>query len=326
MDIKSLEITRLDKTDGVPTSLIILQHGLHGTLNDYDNFLNILLGYDFTVPTIVLRPRTNGGFWPTMGGVKECSERMVAEVEIVLKAFPSLRQYSIVGHSLGGVIARHSIKKISALGYQLKPIDFIAVSSPFLGVRRPRRTVFNSVFHKFAPLIAGQTGKELLMEDDDPNIMLELTKGDYLSSLRQFKRRAAYGNVFNDMQVPYCTSLFSSHRNPFRGKNAKRVVFLEGNSNIIDMEQSEFRLHPSSNELELTFASDERKRQVLLSMVNNLNSLQWEKFACRIDVPFMAHVQIIFQNRFIPSGKDATKHICARLKEGLSATTPSSRL
>ena len=77
-------------------------------------------------------------------------------------------------------------------------VDLFLVASPCIGVRRPGSfftSPFNATFKFGAPIIAGTTGTELLINDED-KIVYKMSKAKYTKVLEKFNRRVLYGNVF----------------------------------------------------------------------------------------------------------------------------------
>lgn len=236
--------------DVKPIACIFLIHGLHGSENDFDNFVKILkreypnknenMEKDDgkllkAPPTIILRSTLNRGMLPTMQGVEECALRAVAEITQCLKLRPSIKYLTVVGHSFGGLIARNMLEKlfssdpipsnnnnnnnIKKMKHPMEDeeeeevvvqdkmndimknvtlVDLFLVASPCIGVRRPGSfftSPFNATFKFGAPIIAGTTGTELLINDED-KIVYKMSKAKYTKVLEKFNRRVLYGNVF----------------------------------------------------------------------------------------------------------------------------------
>lgn len=162
---------------------------------------------------------------------------------------------SFIGHSLGGLIQTYAIAYIQkhSPGFfdVIKPINFIAMASPMLGLSNE-----NPMYVKFALDfgLVGRTGQDLGLtwrpptiarngwasmlssfsgnnaqepKPDDPRakpLLRILPTGPAHQVLKQFRNRTLYSNVVNDGIVPLRTSclLFLDWRGLGRVENARR--------------------------------------------------------------------------------------------------------
>jgi Putative serine esterase (DUF676) len=162
---------------------------------------------------------------------------------------------SFVGHSLGGLTQTYAIayiKKHSPEFFnKIKPINFIAMASPFLGLSNE-----NPIYVKFALDfgLVGRTGqdlgltwrpptvvrsgwgamigglgseKEKIKSEADPGakpLLRVLPTGPAHAALKLFRNRSVYSNVVNDGIVPLRTSclLFLDWRGLGRVEKARR--------------------------------------------------------------------------------------------------------
>ncbi|KAF1974919.1 DUF676-domain-containing protein [Bimuria novae-zelandiae CBS 107.79] len=168
---------------------------------------------------------------------------------------------SFVGHSLGGVVQTYAIAYIHKHSPQffenIKPINFIAMASPFLGLSNE-----NPMYVKFALDfgLVGRTGQDLGLtwraptlarsgwsamvsglggqsqsqhNQDDPGskpLLRILPSGPAHQVLRMFRNRTLYSNVVNDGIVPLRTSclLFLDWRGLDKVEKARRENGLIG--------------------------------------------------------------------------------------------------
>jgi pimeloyl-ACP methyl ester carboxylesterase len=76
-------------------------------------------------------------FVKTFDGIDVCGDRLAEEIKQVVRERPSLRSISIVGHSLGGLIARYALGTLyceeTGTMYGLRPRHFATIVSPHLG-------------------------------------------------------------------------------------------------------------------------------------------------------------------------------------------------
>lgn len=168
---------------------------------------------------------------------------------------------SFIGHSLGGVVQTYAIAYIHKHSPQffenIKPINFIAMASPFLGLSNE-----NPMYVKFALDfgLVGRTGQDLGLtwrpptiarsgwtamvsglgaqnqrehHQEDPGakpLLRILPSGPAHVVLRMFRNRTVYSNVVNDGIVPLRTSclLFLDWRGLGRVEKARRENGLIG--------------------------------------------------------------------------------------------------
>ena len=75
--------------------------------------------------------------YSTFDGIDACGERLAAEIRVVLAKHPSLREISLFGHSLGGLIARYAAGRLydpaTGLIAGLRPRHYVSIASPHLG-------------------------------------------------------------------------------------------------------------------------------------------------------------------------------------------------
>ncbi|KAI0392122.1 putative serine esterase-domain-containing protein [Xylariaceae sp. FL0594] len=169
---------------------------------------------------------------------------------------------SLIGHSLGGLVQTYAIAYIQKHSPQffdlIRPINFIALSSPFLGLSNE-----NPLYVKFAldfglvgrtgqdvgltwraPTIArsgwgalvgtlGETAHKKVMGESQPEskpLLRILPTGPAHVALKKFRNRTVYSNVVNDGIVPLRTSclLFLDWQGLDRVEKARREAGLVG--------------------------------------------------------------------------------------------------
>lgn len=167
-----------------------------------------------------------------------------------------ITQISFIGHSLGGLVQTYAVAYIQKHSPQffslIKPINFIAMASPFLGLNHE-----NPMYVKFALDfgLVGRTGQDLgltwraptiarngwgaivsnLGENAHKKVMGEpqpeskpllriLPTGPAHKALKKFRNRTVYSNVVNDGIVPLRTSclLFLDWQGLGRVEKARR--------------------------------------------------------------------------------------------------------
>ncbi|OAG07875.1 DUF676-domain-containing protein [Paraphaeosphaeria sporulosa] len=197
---------------------------------------------------------------------------------------------SFVGHSLGGVVQTYAIayiyKHSPEFFEKIKPINFIAMASPFLGLSNE-----NPMYVKFALDfgLVGRTGQDLGLtwraptlarsgwtamvsglggqsqsqqKQDDPGskpLLRILPSGPAHVVLRMFRNRTVYSNVVNDGIVPLRTSclLFLDWRGLGKVEKARRENGLVGTVAAWGFGQL-IGSNTSPNPSRVTFSSDDQ--------------------------------------------------------------------
>jgi hypothetical protein len=95
----------------------------------------------------------------------------------------------------------------------LRPVSFITVATPHLGVRRFLAVPVPDRLHFAAPFFLGKTGDDLFIRPESGGegpLLLRMTQEEvFMAPLKAFKHRRAYGNVKEDLLVPMGTALFT---------------------------------------------------------------------------------------------------------------------
>ena len=158
----------------------------------------------------------------TYDGIDLGGERVAKETEEELarleKAGRKVTKLSFVGYSLGGLIARYCIGLLYSRGWfdRLKPVNFTAFASPFLGVRTPYRGYHSSFWNAFGGRTLSASGQQLFIMDtfrDTGRPLLSiLTEPNsiFIKALSLFKNRALYANIINDRSAPFFTTAISA--------------------------------------------------------------------------------------------------------------------
>jgi hypothetical protein len=191
---------------------------------------------------ILVAKRNSGSF--TYDGIELGGERVCLEIEEELESVKSkggsIKKLSIVGYSLGGLVARYAIGLLFARGVldNLECMNFTAFASPFLGVRTPLRGWANQIWNVLGArtlAMSGRqlfgidkfrdTGKPLLAVLADPNSI-------FMSGLAKFKRHTLYSNIVNDRSAVYYTTGISK-TDPYTDLSKVNVHFLKGWQDVI---------------------------------------------------------------------------------------------
>lgn len=215
LDLWNLPVLQPNK----PKHLVILTHGLHSNASadmlylkeQIDRVVDLRKSHD---EDIVVKAFF-GNIGKTERGIKYLGSR-VAEYIIDLITENDLlndgkvEKISFIGHSLGGCVQTFAIAylKINFPWFfdKIKPVNFITLASPLLGVVNENPKVVEWVL--LAGFV-GKSGQELglkVVENDSKPLLLLLPTGPTHEVLKQFKRRTIYANAINDGIVPLRTS------------------------------------------------------------------------------------------------------------------------
>lgn len=137
----------------------------------------------------------------TYDGIDLCGKRVSLEIEAELKQ-EKVTKLSVVGYSLGGLIARYAIGILYSKGYfsTLEPVNFVTFCTPHVGV-----LAHGPVFNTIVPFLLARTGRQLFLQDKCLEQMSQ-PGSVFFKGLKLFKNRALYGNIVNDKRTNWWTS------------------------------------------------------------------------------------------------------------------------
>jgi hypothetical protein len=84
----------------------------------------------------------------------------------------------------------------------MKPDTFLAIASPFLGVRGYTYLPLPRFVERLIAFMIADTGRDLFLTDEDPLLYTMSTDEEYLRPLRAFTSRKLYAALSNDFMVP----------------------------------------------------------------------------------------------------------------------------
>ena len=125
-----------------------------------------------------------------------------------------IRKLSVVGYSLGGLVARYAIGLLYHKGYfeRIKPMTFTTFATPHLGVRTPSKGYPNHLWNVLGARTLSTSGRQLFTIDDfretGRSILDVMTDPSsvFMHALAQFERRTLYTNIVNDRSAVYYTT------------------------------------------------------------------------------------------------------------------------
>ncbi|KAM0719581.1 hypothetical protein Q7P37_003711 [Cladosporium fusiforme] len=218
--------------------LCVLVHGLWGKPLHLNHLKDTILEEHNDGRLYVLVPHSNSEYL-TYDGIELGAERITNEIEQKVEELEKdgakLSKISIIGYSLGGLIARYAIGLLYKNGLfdKLQPTNFTTFATPHLGVRTPTigygghvwnalgsKTLSTSGAQMFLADSFRDTGKPLLSVLAEPNSI-------FIQGLRLFKNKSVYANTTNDRSVPYYTAGIS-RTDPFVDLDAINVHYEDG--------------------------------------------------------------------------------------------------
>ncbi|AEO62466.1 uncharacterized protein THITE_2106661 [Thermothielavioides terrestris NRRL 8126] len=223
--------------------LCVLVHGLWGNPDHMRSAAKALRDRFPPEQVYILVAKRNSGYF-TYDGIELGGERVCLEIEEELEKIRSggghIKKLSVVGYSLGGLVARYAIGLLFARGVldELECMNFTAFASPFLGVRTPLKGWANQLFNVLGArtlAMSGRqlfgidrfrdTGKPLLAVLADPNSI-------FMSGLARFKRHTLYANIINDRSAVFYTTGISK-TDPYADLSKVTVHYLPGWEDVI---------------------------------------------------------------------------------------------
>jgi hypothetical protein len=125
-----------------------------------------------------------------------------------------IKKLSVVGYSLGGLVARYAIGLLYHKGYfeTIKPMTFTTFATPHLGVRTPSKGYPNHLWNVLGARTLSTSGRQLFTIDDfretGRSILDVMTDPSsvFMHALAQFERRTLYTNIINDRSAVYYTT------------------------------------------------------------------------------------------------------------------------
>ena len=181
----------------------------------------------------VLVSKTNSDTF-TYDGIDLGAERVTQEIIEVLEEKDSkITKLSIVGYSLGGLIARYTIGLLYSKRWfeRVKPINFTTFATPHLGVKTPLLGIRYKLFNLLGSRTLSTSGRQLFTVDsfrdtDRPILSILADPGSiFMLALAQFGHRVLYANIINDRSAPYYTTSISV-TDPYTDLDAVSINYL----------------------------------------------------------------------------------------------------
>jgi Putative serine esterase (DUF676) len=192
---------------------------------------------------IVLAVKQNAGSY-TYDGIEIGSERVAKEIEETLDQLArdgfQIRKLSMVGYSLGGLVARYALGLLHSRGWfeKIRPVNFTTFASPHLGVRTPLRGYANHIWNVLGARTLCMSGRQLFMIDkfrDTGRPLLSVLADPhsiFIHALKKFENRSLYANIVNDRSAVFYTTGISRF-DPFSQMDKLDLNFVKGYENVV---------------------------------------------------------------------------------------------
>ena len=120
-----------------PTHLFVLLHGFSGNPSHVEA-LGEAIARRFGSSALLMRPSCNQNT-ASLDGIDQCACRVLRELRRLVADTASLRTLSLVGYSMGGLVARYLsgallLEELPFLG--LSPLNLVTFATPHLGAER----------------------------------------------------------------------------------------------------------------------------------------------------------------------------------------------
>lgn len=251
-----------------PVHLVTVLHGLWGAPQHVNYIVESVTrqaaaatrtgkdrGHTPATKVVVLAPSTNAeSFAHTYDGIDVCADRVLAEIDAECKRIttedPSARiaKFSIVGYSLGGLIARFVLGLLDSrqpsFFDQVEPVHFATFASPAIGIPH-YETFWSGTFRFLGSRLLSRTGNQLYERDrflperftengntpeqdrcktglgrylprgkEKAEPLLKIMadpRYSFYQALLKFKHVDVFANTVNDRTVPFPTGAFEAH-------------------------------------------------------------------------------------------------------------------
>jgi Putative serine esterase (DUF676) len=201
---------------------------------------------------IVLAVKRNSSSY-TYDGLEVGAERIAKEIEETLDELArdgyEIKKMSMVGYSLGGLVARYALGLLHSRGWfeKIKPVNFTTFAAPHLGVRTPLRGYGNHIWNVLGARTLCISGRQLFMIDnfrDTGRPLLSILADPdsiFIHALKQFENRSLYANIVNDRSAPFYTTAIS-RIDPFIQMAKLDLNPLKGYGNVVLDPETPFRV------------------------------------------------------------------------------------
>ncbi|KAJ5290102.1 uncharacterized protein N7443_010355 [Penicillium atrosanguineum] len=222
--------------------LCVLVHGLWGKPSHLD-FVASALRDRHGDNIHILSAKENSGHW-TYDGIELGGERLAHEIEETIGALDQkgqkIQKLSIVGYSMGGLIARYAIGLLHSQGVldKLEPVNFTTFATPHVGVRTPLKGLRSQIFNGLGARTISMSGQQLFLIDEFRETgrpllsVLADPESIFVQGLKKFRHRSVYANIVNDRSVVFYTSALIKV-DPFHDLDNININYVKGYDDVI---------------------------------------------------------------------------------------------
>ncbi|KAF1849410.1 lipase/serine esteras-like protein [Cucurbitaria berberidis CBS 394.84] len=228
---------------GTADHLCVLVHGLWGN-PEHLKYLSTTLRERFPEDKVhILVAKRNAGSF-TYDGIDTGGERVADEVEQKLEELArsghDIKKISVIGYSLGGLIARYAIGLLYHKGVfeRIQPVNFTTFATPHLGVRTPLKGYHSQIWNVLGARTLSMSGRQLFgidkLRDTGRSLLSVLADPEsiFIQALARFQHRSLYANVVNDRTVTYYTAGISQ-TDPFVKPDGIKINYIPGYDEVI---------------------------------------------------------------------------------------------
>ncbi|KAL1979768.1 hypothetical protein VTN96DRAFT_5220 [Rasamsonia emersonii] len=223
--------------------LCVLVHGLWGNPSHLDYVASALRERYGEDRLYILAAQRNAGSF-TYDGIELGGERLAYEIEETLEKLAArgyqIKKLSMVGYSLGGLVARYALGLLHARGWldKLEPVTFTTFASPHVGVRSPIKGFPNHIWNVLGARTLSMSGRQLFMidkfRDTGKPLLSVLADPDsiFIRALAKFKNRCLYANIVNDRSTVFYTTGISKV-DPFTDPENTNFNYVKGYEPVV---------------------------------------------------------------------------------------------
>ncbi|PNS16584.1 hypothetical protein CAC42_84 [Sphaceloma murrayae] len=232
----------MDPASSKADHLVVVIHGLWGNPSHVEFLAKSLRdAYSDQIHVLVAKSSANSY---TYDGIETGGERITNEVEAEIKKLEdtgtSIRKFSMIGYSMGGLVARYAIGLLYSAGLfdRIEPTNFTTFATPHLGVRAPLTGTASRVWNVLGARTLSTSGQQMFLIDDfrstgRPLLSLMADSNSiFIRALASFKHRTLYANIINDRSVVYYSASISS-TDPFVDLSKVQLHHLQNTESVI---------------------------------------------------------------------------------------------
>ncbi|KAK7036748.1 hypothetical protein VNI00_011414 [Paramarasmius palmivorus] len=157
-------------------------------------------------------------------GAERIAKELFREVERLRNLDLHVDRFSVVGYSLGGLVARYLIGILHGKDFfnDIIPVNFDTIATPHIGLVTYQNSRLYDALAYLGPRLCSRTGKQMYAVDEwspsGQSLLEVMAHKDsvFYKALSLFKRRRLYSNAINDLTVPFVSSALETH-DPFLG-------------------------------------------------------------------------------------------------------------